>query len=213
MERADLRTVLFIDNQSNPSADLTQSYYNTMQWFTDLKQVRGIFYLEYNGYARHNGQILWFDNKPLVTARFDYSSNNFHSAVRTTAADLAASINALPTSPASSSGYTVVIVHAWSKSLTDVYDAIQLLDSDVRVVHAEDFIEQLYLNMKPCQGISEDGDFDGDCRVGVSDLAILVEQWLNPGVSPDADANLDGEVDCFDFNYMGNDWQELLTEF
>jgi hypothetical protein len=213
MERADLRTLLIFDNQSDPAADLTQSYYEKMKYFTALKQVRGMFYLEYNGYARHHGQILWFDNKPLVTARFDFSDNNFHSAVRTNAASLAASINALPADPTTSNGYTVVIVHAWSKRLDDVYDTIQLLDPDVRVVHAEDFIEQLYMNMKPCQARTGDGDFNGDCRVGFDDLYVFASQWLSSGQSLEADADSSGRVDNRDFHYLANEWQKLITEF
>jgi hypothetical protein len=212
LERADLRTLLILDNQLNPYVDLSQSYYDKIRWFTALKQVRGLFYLEYDGYARHRGQILWFDNKPLVTARFDFRDNAFYDAVRVTPADLANSINAMPTDPTSPEGYSVVIVHAWSRGMNDIYDTIRLLDSDVRVVHAEEFIEQLYLNMKPCQGITEDGDFDGDCRVGFSDLNILAGQWLGSGSLLSADADSDGNVNYADFDFLSTDWRQLITE-
>lgn len=211
MERADLRTLLILDNQENPYVDLTEGYYDKIHWFTGLKQVRGLFYLEYNGYARHRGQILWFDHKPLVSARFDFRDNAFYDAVRRTPTELAGSINAMPTDPTSPDGYSVVIVHAWSRGMDDIYDTIQLLDSDVCVVNAEEFIEQLYLHMKPCQSIAGDGDFDGDCRVGISDLDILANQWLNMDTSLSADADSDGQVNDKDFNYLSTDWQQLLT--
>ena len=211
MERADLRTLLILDNQINPAADLTQNYYDTMRWFTAIEQIRGFFYLEYDGYARHEGQILWFDNKPLVSARFDFRDQAFYGAVRRTATELAASINAMPTDPTTPDGYSVVIVHAWSRDMYDIYDTIQLLDSDVRVVHAEEFIEQLYLNMKPCEGLLNDGDLNGDCRFGFSDLKILINQWMNSERFSPANIILDDIVNYLDFNVLRKDWQEGMN--
>jgi hypothetical protein len=148
MDRTDLRALLLIDRLL-PETELTQDYYDKVKWFTSIKNVRGIFYLEYIQYAPHNGKIFWFDNKPMVTARFDFRDEKFYPFVRSTASLLADSINKLPKNPASPDGYTFVTVHAWSKGLDDIYDTIQLLDPDVRVVNAEEFIEQLCLNVKP----------------------------------------------------------------
>jgi len=211
MDRADLRTLLLID-RFRPASVLTSDYYNKIKWFTALKQVRGMFYLEYDVYSAYNGQMYWFDNKPMVTARYVFSDNEYDPSIVTTAAELASNINSLPKDPTSQNGYTFVIVHAWTKGIDDVYDTIQLLDSNVRVVQPEDFIEQLYLNMKPCHGISGDGDFDGDCRVDERDLSVFAQQWLNHGTSLDADADASGNVDNADFRYLGADWQKLLTE-
>lgn len=83
----------------------------------------------------------------MITARFDFRSEKFYPAVRTTASSLAQSINELPKDPTSPDGYTFVTVHAWSKGLDDIYDTIQLLDADVRVVNAEEFIEQVCKNI------------------------------------------------------------------
>jgi hypothetical protein len=148
MDRADLRTLLLIDKLL-PETELTQNYYDTVKWFTAIKNVQGLFYLEYIQYAPHNGKIFWFDNKPMVTARFDFREEKFYPSVRSTPSSLADSINQLPKDPTCSDGYTFVTVHAWSKGLNDIYDTIQLLDPNVRVVNAEEFIEQLRLNVKP----------------------------------------------------------------
>ncbi|MCF7976341.1 MAG: hypothetical protein K9N55_21160 [Phycisphaerae bacterium] len=148
LKRADLKTLLLID-RVQPDRELTQDYYQYIHWFTDLEQIRGLFYLEYVCYAPHKGKIFWFDGKPMVTARFDFRRETFYPSVRPTAKSLADSINALPRDPASEAGYTMVTVHAWSKGLDDVYDTIQQLDPNVRVVHAETFIELLHRNVKP----------------------------------------------------------------
>ena len=148
LKRADLRTLLLIDRLL-PDTGLSDRYYETARWFTSLEQIQGLYYLEYVRYAPYNGKIFWFDNKPLVTARFDFRSENFYPAVRTTASSLAQSINALPKDPSGPDGYTFVIVHAWSKGLDDIYDTIRLLDEDVQVVNAEQFIELIRRNISP----------------------------------------------------------------
>lgn len=147
LKRADLKTILLIDRLL-PEKKLTDAYEETARWFASLEQVWGMFYLEYSQYAPYNGKVFWFEKKPLVTARFDFRSEKFYPAVRTTASSLAQSINELPKDPASPDGYTFVTVHAWSKGLDDIYDTVQLLDSDVRVVNAEEFIELVRENIR-----------------------------------------------------------------
>ncbi len=138
LDRADLRTLLLIDRVL-PDRELSHHYYeDKIKPFTSLEKLRGLFYLEYIQYAPHDGKIFWFDEKPMVTARFDFRTEQFYSSVRPTAESLARSINAMPKDPTSPDGYTFVTVHAWSKGLDDVYETIQLLDPDVKVVNAED---------------------------------------------------------------------------
>jgi len=149
LERADLRTLLVIDRVL-PDRELSHGYYEEkIEPFTALEQLRGLFYLEYIQYAPHNGKIFWFGGKPMVTARFDFRTEQFYSSVRPTAESLARSINAMPKDPARPDGYTFVTVHAWSKGLDDVHETIQLLDPNVKVVNAEEFIELIRRNVTP----------------------------------------------------------------
>ena len=148
MERADLRVLLLIDYVL-PHDTLDDSYYESARWFTALEQVEGLIYLEYIQYAPHDGKILWFDGKPMVTARFDFRRETFYPAVRPTAAALAESINALPADPSRPDGYTAVTVHAWSKGMDDIAEVVGLLDDNVRVVDAETFIRLIRRNLKP----------------------------------------------------------------
>ncbi len=146
LKRADLRTLLLIDRVM-PDAELDESYYEKAKWFTGMEQLRGLFYMEYVRYAPHGGRIFWFDGKPMVTARFDFRSEEFYSAVRSSPQALADSINAMPKNPESPDGYTFVTVHAWSKGLDDISEAVKLLGPDVRVVDAEMFINLIRLNL------------------------------------------------------------------
>lgn len=147
LERLDLRTLLVIDRVL-PDNKLTHQYYeDKIKPFIALDKLRGLFYMEYIQYAPHNGKIFWFNGKPMVTARFDFRTEQFYPSVRPTAELLARSINVMPKDPTSPNGYTFVTVHAWSKGMDDVHEAIQLLDPDVKVVNAEEFIELIRLNL------------------------------------------------------------------
>ena len=147
LKRADLKTLLLIDRVL-PDNELTYEYYaDKIKDFTSIEQLRGFFYMDYIEYAPHGGKIFWFNQKPMVTARFDFREEAFYSAVRSTPAALAASINALPKDPTSPDGYTFVTVHAWSKGMDDIYETVQLLNPDVKVVHAEEFIERIRQNL------------------------------------------------------------------
>ena len=145
LKECDMKTMLIIDGVL-PEKNLTQDYYETAKWFTDIDQLRGLFYLEYVRYAPHGGKIFWFDGKPMVTARFDFRDNAFYSAVRVTPEDLANSINAMPTNPYDDSGYSFVTVHAWSRGWNEVAECVELLNDNVRVVTPNEMIEQLYLH-------------------------------------------------------------------
>lgn len=149
LKRADLRTLLVIDRVL-PDNQLTADYYEKhIRPFTSLDSLRGLFYMEYIQYAPHGGKIFWFDGKPMVAARFDFREEEFYSAVRSTPEALARSINAMPKGPKSPDGYTFVTVHAWSRGMDDIARTVKLLDPDVRVVHAEDFIELIRRNLSP----------------------------------------------------------------
>ena len=146
LKRADLKTLLLID-KIMPGSKLTQDTYQPLiHPFSSLEQIRGMFYLEYVRYAPYDGKIMWFDGKPLVTARFDFRNDPFYSAVRTNPESLAASINAKPKDPTKEDGYTFVTVHAWSKGMDDIFNTVQKLDDNVKVVDAETFIELIRLN-------------------------------------------------------------------
>ena len=49
---------------------------------------------------------------------------------------------------------------------------------------------------------------DGDCRVGLSDLRILAEYWLNAPENP-GDINLDDAVNELDFALMADEWLQV----
>lgn len=95
--------------------------------------------------ARYSGLTA----SPWLPHEFDFRQETFYSAVRPTQRRAGRKHQCYSKDPTRPEGYTAVTVHAWSKGMNDIYDTIQLLDSNVRVVNAEEFIDLITLNLKP----------------------------------------------------------------
>ncbi|MEN6307323.1 MAG: GxGYxYP domain-containing protein [Anaerohalosphaeraceae bacterium] len=140
LRRADLSTLCILDNTEGGL--LTSETYRVGHLYASLESLRGFFM----AYDQYKGKILWFDGKPMVTARYALWNSTSRKGVSSTGQELAASINAQPADPDSENGYTFVIIHAWSYGWDEAAACIDLLDSDVRVVTPNELIEQLYLH-------------------------------------------------------------------
>jgi hypothetical protein len=58
------------------------------------------------------------------------------------------------------------------------------------------------------------GDINSNCRVGLSDLAILISNWLDDSACNSyncGDLDENGEVNLFDFALLTNQWQQEVT--
>ncbi len=152
-ERADMPVVTILDSwHRDHGMNLSaSSYYDIAHQYTRFDAIRGLYYVDVWGdYARYNGNILWFDGKPMVTCRFTLWDGSQYEGISRTPDQLAATLNAMPTNPYSESGYSFVIIHAWSYVMDDVAYLVSQLDPDIRVVTPEEMIEQIYLhNLNP----------------------------------------------------------------
>ena len=140
LRKADLSTLCIIDNTNGGL--LTAETYPVGYQYAALESLHGFFL----AYDQYKGKILWFDGKPMVTARYALWNSSSRQGVSSNGQELAASINALPADPYSEEGYTFVIVHAWSYGWDEVADCIEHLNPTVRVVTPNELIEQLYLH-------------------------------------------------------------------
>ncbi|MHC4738526.1 MAG: carbohydrate binding domain-containing protein, partial [Planctomycetota bacterium] len=55
-------------------------------------------------------------------------------------------------------------------------------------------------------------DFTGDGQVNNKDLEILAADWLNSGLTVEADADLNSQVDFNDYAFLANEWEHFPTE-
>ena len=87
-----------------------------------------------------NGRIGWVDGKPVIGQR------DVLWAGVTDEYALARAINARPVSPTTADGYTLVLVHCWTKSLSDIGRVVDGLGPDVEVVTPQDLVSLITQN-------------------------------------------------------------------
>ena len=128
-----------------------------MNAFTAQNGIEGIFYTDYANYAGYNGEILWSDGVPVVSARYRLWSGIDGCDPES----IANSINSASTNIYSSNAYSFIIVHAWSgldadgnfvangDTMAAVAKLVSLLDGDVEVVGASEFMNRIKANLSP----------------------------------------------------------------
>ncbi|MCQ6563068.1 GxGYxYP domain-containing protein [Paenibacillus mendelii] len=140
MGRMDLGLVEVIDFNAFERMDIWNKY-------TAQPNVDGVIYLEYSNHKALNGAIKWANDKPIVTPREMLWEGNAGS-------DNASVVNHIRNAarnPKSAVGYSLVLVHAWSKSMDDVKSVIDQFGEDVRVVTPDKMVELIKQNV-PQQG-------------------------------------------------------------
>ena len=134
MEKSDLGIVNIIGNKLD---DLSLYPYLSQE------NIDGIFYYDYANYSSHNGEILFVNNKPVVTARYNLWGG-FESSY-----SLASKINNLPKDCHSKNGYSLIPVHNWSNSVDSILNCIDLFNEDITVVAPDEFIHLIKKNLAP----------------------------------------------------------------
>ena len=134
MKKVDEKYVAIIDDSS---------FHNNELWdkFTIKPNIHGLFYLDYHRHDNYQGEIIWSNNKPIVSCR-DLLWNSLESED-----ELVKNINKRIDSGQvdihNSNSYTFVYVHAWSKSLSNIEKVVNKLNENpkVRIVTPETFME------------------------------------------------------------------------
>jgi hypothetical protein len=131
MEKADLNISQILDQNALQRKDVWKKYLSKPN----------IDALMYFGYGETtNGEILWVNDKPVIAQR-DVLWDGL-----TDENTLIERINARPASPTEEDGYTLVLVHCWTKSLSDIKTVVEGLDSDVEVVAPDEFVKLINQN-------------------------------------------------------------------
>ena len=94
-------------------------------------------------------------------------------------------------------------------SYQNVYVEVDCNSCDVNdrlMVYSDDPNESPYPNGVFVNVAAWPCDLDNDCYVGISDLAILADYWLQSGIF-DADFDGDGSVNFLDFAELGGNWR------
>lgn len=123
MRRADLSVLQILD--SGPSQSVIEAY-------AKIPELKGGIYCFGEKYVGGNGSVYWANGKPFVSVRETMWDANVEA--------MAERINSSSRDINSIEAYTVINVHAWSHSYQDVVKLVSMLDENVVVVTADDFI-------------------------------------------------------------------------
>lgn len=140
MKEVDQNYVTIIDDNS---------FYNKSLWdkYTCHSNINGIFYLDYHRHNHYNGEIIWSNNKPIVSCR------DLLWAGIEEQSQLVENINNRIkegyTNIHTPEAYTFVYVHVWSKTMSDVQNSINELNNNpkVRVVTPDTFMKLVKNNL------------------------------------------------------------------
>lgn len=142
MKKVEQKYVLVIDDNA---------FYKTSLWdkYTDCSEIEGLFYLDYKRNNNYNGEIVWSNNKPIVSCRDllwdgledeEELINNINSRTTLDCIDIK-----------NPNSYTFVYIHVWSKDMNDLQNVINTIGTNpkVRIVTPDTFMKLIKNNISP----------------------------------------------------------------
>ncbi len=141
MKRVAEKYVAIIDDSAFNNIDLWDK-------FTKKDNIQGIFYLDYSRHDNFQGQILWSNNKPIVSCR-DLLWNSIEEEDELVS-KINSRVNSGEVNACNPKAFTFVYVHVWSKNARNVEEVINKLkqNSHVKVVTPEIFMQLIRNNVK-----------------------------------------------------------------
>lgn len=130
LRKTDLSVVQILD--SGYSKKVVEAY-------AKIPELKGAIYCYGDKYVAGNGSVFWSEDKPFVAIRETLWDANVEA--------MAERINGYAKDPTTIEGYTAINLHPWSMSYQDVVKLVELLDDDVVVVTADDFIRLITENV------------------------------------------------------------------
>ncbi|KAI3345902.1 protein phosphatase [Clostridium botulinum] len=142
MKKVDQNYVLILDDNAFYRKDLWEKY-------TKHDNINGLFYLNYEKNNSYDGELLWTNNKPIVSCR-DLLWGGLEDE-----SQLLKNINNRVelgyTNINNPNSYTFVYVHVWSNTMDNVQDVVNKLNENpkVKVVTPSTFMKLIKDNVKP----------------------------------------------------------------
>ena len=130
LRRADLSVVQILD--AGPADHVIEAY-------AQIPELKGAIYCYGDKYAAGHGSVYWANGKPFVSIRETLWNANVEA--------MAERINNYSKDPTTIEGYTAINLHPWSMSYQDAVKLVSLLDENVVVVTADDFIRLITENV------------------------------------------------------------------
>ncbi|NMC05276.1 MAG: hypothetical protein GYA24_08700 [Candidatus Lokiarchaeota archaeon] len=132
LERADLDVVVIQDFGWQKA---------TFEPTLNIPGVKGVIYNDYTQYALQSGKSLWVNDKPAISFTYNFW------ALFDTADEISLFVNTGSTAVHTPNAYTLIVVHAWSYNMNDVYNLVQRFGNNVRVVDPDTFLTLYTMNV------------------------------------------------------------------
>jgi len=120
---------------------------------TAQSNLDAIFYVDYSGYKTRTNGILWSNDKPIIASKATFYDGLPDADV----AGIANYLRSTPNDPADPAAYSLITVHVWTKSVSDVVDLVEQLQDpdsphyvpDVEIVTPQNFVQLIKQNVTP----------------------------------------------------------------
>jgi hypothetical protein len=132
----DLRIAQVIDFSTFSRLDLWSRY-------TAEPNIDALIYIEYSRYDARAGALQWQNGKPILSPR----KMLWAGLSGADEASVTTALNGAARDPYSSAGYSLVMVHVWSKDLTSVQTVVNGLAPAVRVVTPDELVRLMTANI------------------------------------------------------------------
>jgi hypothetical protein len=132
MKKTDMEIAVLLD-WNNPEKRIIEQ-------FASVPSLKGGILAYGEKYVGGEGKVWWVNDKPFVSVRDTLWSAD--------PAKLAERINGYTTDPTKEEGYTIVNVHPWSHTMSDVRALVDHLDPHVKVVSPEELFERMIRDVK-----------------------------------------------------------------
>lgn len=141
MTNVDQRYVTIIDDSSFNNIKLWNKY-------TKEEHIHGLFYLDYSKNNNYKGEVVWSNNKPVISCRdLIWGGLEEESEFINTINER---INSGYTDITNINAYTFVYIHVWTKDMDTVQNVVNELNknSKVRIVTPDTFMKLIKKNVK-----------------------------------------------------------------
>ncbi len=147
---ADLGIVQILDFNAFNRLDLWSKY-------TAQPSLDAVIYLEYSRYDNPAGAVLWSNGKPVLSAR----KMLWGGLAGEDEATVINTLNTAARDPYRAAGYSLVVVHVWSQTLSNVLNVVNGLAPDVRVVTPDTLVRLMKTNIAGLRGFDFAGGAQG----------------------------------------------------
>lgn len=148
MLRSGMNIVTILDNK--PDTIDEPHFENALKYYSRYDYIEGgLIMMDPDRYEASHGRV-WFSNdKPFVSVRLSLWDGDAENANASNEfiEEKAATVNSYEANINSISGYSLINVHPWSVSIENLQYFVSLLDDDVVLVTADEFIKMIDENV------------------------------------------------------------------